>query len=48
MIQNLIFVIIFLKILFRAYNFSSHVSGDTIRVFFTPDFVAENIEANKN
>ena len=48
MIQNLIFVILFLKILFPAYNFSPHVPKDTIRVFFIPDFVAENLKANKN
>ena len=48
MIQNLIFVIIFLKILLRAYNFSLHISVDIIRVFLVPDFVAENLEANKN
>ena len=48
MIQNLIFVILFLKILFRAYNFSPHVPMDIIRVFFIPDFVAENLKANKN
>ena len=33
MIQNLIFVILFLKILFRAYNFSPHVPMDIIRYF---------------
>ena len=48
MIQNLIFVILFLKILFRAYNFSPHVPMDIIGVFFIPDFVAENLKANKN
>ena len=44
MIQNLIFVIIFLKIFFRAYN----VPVDIIRVFFIQEFVAENLKANKN
>ena len=48
MIQNLIFAILFLKILFRAYNFSPHVPVDIIRVFFIPEFVAENLKANKN
>ena len=48
MIQNLIFAILFLKILFRAYNFSPHVPVDIIRVFFIPEFVAENLRANKN
>ena len=38
----------FLKILFRAYNFSPHVPVDIIRVFFIPEFVAENLKANKN
>ena len=33
MIQNLILVILFLKILFRAYSFSPHVPVDIIRVF---------------
>ena len=48
MIQNLIFVIPFLKILFRAYNFIPHVPMDIIGVFFIPDFVAENLKSNKN
>ena len=48
MIQNLIFVILFLKIFFRAYNLSAHVPVDIIRVFFIPEFVAENLKANKN
>ena len=48
MIQNLIFVILFMKIFFRAYNFSPHVPVDIIRVFFIPEFVAENLKANKN
>ena len=48
MIQNLIFVILFLKIFFRAYNLSPHVPVDIIRVFFIPEFVAENLKANKN
>ena len=34
MIQNLIFVILFLKILFPAYNVGPHVPVDIIRVFF--------------
>ena len=33
---------------FRAYNFSSHVPVDIIRVVFIPEFVAENLKANKN
>ena len=41
MIQNLIFVILFLKILFRACHFSLHVSMDILKVFFIPDFVAD-------
>ena len=48
MIQNLIFVILFLKIFFRACNLSPHVPVDIIRVFFIPEFVAENLKANKN
>ena len=48
MIQNLIFVILFLKIFFRAYNFITHVPVDIIRVFFIPEFIAENLKANKN
>ena len=48
MIQNLMFAILFLKILFPAYNFSPHVPMDIIRVFYIPDFVAENLKANKN
>ena len=48
MIQNFIFVILFLKILFRGYNFVPHVPVDNIRVFIFPDFVAENLKANKN
>ena len=48
MIQNLIFVILFFKIFFRVYNLSPHVPVDFIRVFFIPEFVAENLKANKN
>ena len=48
MIQNLIFLGLFLKIFFRAYNFSPHVPVDIIRVFFVPEFVAENLKGNKN
>ena len=33
MIQNLIFLILFLKIFFQAQNFSSHIPVDIIRVF---------------
>ena len=47
MIQNLIFVIHFLKIFFRAYNLRWHVPVDIIREFFLPEFVAENLKANK-
>ena len=48
MIQNLVFVILFVKILFRTYNFILHVPVDIIRVFIIPKLVAENLEANKN
>ena len=48
MIQNLIFVILFLKIFFRAYNLNPPVPVDVIRFFFIPEFAAENLEANKN
>ena len=48
MIQNLVFVILFVKILFRTYNFILHVPVGIIRVFIIPKFVAENLEANKN
>ena len=41
MIQNLIFVILFLKILFP------HVPVDIIS-FFIPEFAAENLKPNKN
>ena len=47
MTQNLIFVIFFLKILFRAYNFSPQVPMDIIKAFF-PHFVAQNLDVNKN
>ena len=45
MIQNIIFVVSHISYL--AYNFSPHVLAD-IKVFFIPDFVAENLKANKN
>ena len=48
MIQNLIFVIPFLEILFRECNFIQHVPVDIIRVFIIPEFVAENLKANKS
>ena len=48
MIQNLIFVILFLKILYQPYNFSSLVPVIIIRVVFIPEFAAENLKANKN
>ena len=48
MIQNLIFVILFLKIFFGAYNFSPHVPVNITRVFFIPELEAENLKANKN
>ena len=41
MIQNLIFVTFFLKILFPQVQW-------TLLVFFIPEFVAENLKANKN
>ena len=47
MIQNLIFVIPFLKILFRECNFIQHVPVDII-IFVIPEFVAENLKANKS
>ena len=48
MIQNLIFVILFLEILFRAYNFIPQVLVDIIRVFIIPEFVAQNLKSNKH
>ena len=48
MIQNLIFEILFSKILLRAYSLGPHVPLDIIRVYFIPKFVAENLKANKN
>ena len=48
MIQNLIFVILFLKIFFRMFNFIPPVLVNIIGVFFIPKFVAENLKANKN
>ena len=42
------FVILSLKILFWAYNFSLHVPVDIIRVFLTPGFVTENFKASEN
>ena len=48
MIQNLIFEILFLKILLRAYSLGAHVPVDIIRVYFIPEFVAKNLKANKN
>ena len=48
MIQNLIFVILLLKIIFRAYNFSPHVPVDITKVFLIPEFGVENLKANKN
>ena len=52
MIQNLLFGIAFLKILFWAYYFfgriySPHVAIDIIRVFFISGFPAESLKANK-
>ena len=47
MIQNLIFVIPFLKIFFRAYSVSPDVPVDIIS-FFIPEFIAGNLKANKN
>ena len=48
MIENLIFVILFLKIFFRAFNFIPYVLVNIIRVFFISECVAENLKANKN
>ena len=52
MIQNLIFGIILLKILFLAYNFfyiNPHVPADSINFFFFFDFrfLEESLKANK-
>ena len=47
MIKNLI-CNSFFEIFFRAYNLSPHVPVDIIRVLFIPEFVAENLKANKN
>ena len=48
MIQSLIFVTLFLKIFFGAYNFIPHVPVNITRVFFIPELEAENLKANKN
>ena len=51
MIQNLRFVILFLKIFFWAYNFFIIVytcQWISSEFFLIPDFVAESIKANKN
>ena len=48
MIQNLIFVILFLKILFPVYNFTPRIPLDIIRGFFIPNSVAESLKAYKN
>ena len=48
MIQNLMFIILFLKILFRTYKISPHVLVDIISAFFIPDFLAESLKANEN
>ena len=51
MIQNLIFGILLLKMLFPANNFFifNHVPVDIIRGFFSiSDFLAESLKANKN
>ena len=37
-----------MKIIFRVYDFSPHVPVDITKVFFIPEFVAENLKANKN
>ena len=37
-----------MKILFRACNFIPHVPVGIIRVFIIPEFVAENLKANKH
>ena len=47
MIQNLIFGILFLKILFRACNVCPDVPEDIIRVFLISDLLAECLKANK-
>ena len=48
MIQNLMFIILFLKILLRTYKISPHVLVDIISIFFIPDFLAESLKANEN
>ena len=41
-------MILFLKMLFLAYDFGSHVPVDIMRIFFIPDFLAESLKANEN
>ena len=48
MIQNLIFIILFLKMLFREYNFGPHVPVDISEFLFIPDFVVESLKVNEN
>ena len=48
MIPNLIFVIFFFEIFFRAYSFISRVPSSDHQIFFIPEFIAENIKPNKN
>ena len=50
MIQNLIFVIPFLKILFRAYNFSLHIQVEwtSSKFFLFQKFFIPNLKVNKN
>ena len=50
MIHNLIFIILFLKILFRVYKFFILLQSflGIIRAFFILDFLAESLKANKN
>ena len=51
MIQNLIFGITFLKIVFRAYNvfiFAHTLQWVSSEFFLISNFVAESLKANKN
>ena len=51
MVQNLIFAILFSKLLFRAqkvFYIRPHVPVDIIRVIFIPDFLAGSLKANKD
>ena len=50
MVQNLIFAILFSKLLFRAlkvFYIRPHVPVDIIRVIFIPDFLAGSLNPTK-